>query len=220
METLRERRIRLSSLVILGLSTILSSWSAFEGAKWRGRQSADSSRSTTLHVKAARQSASAEQREALHVGLFVAWAQAVASEQSPLQLKRNGYRPAAHAHSTLLLSRFPDDLKPAMAAWLAAHPFQDADVPATPFELPEYRLEAADDAVRLDEQAEVQSAKAKNDSLHADRFVALPVLFSTALFLAGMGAQRAGGRTQELMLAMAFLILIAASVALALVELS
>jgi hypothetical protein len=216
MEQERERRLRLLSTIILGLGTAFSSWSAFEGA----RQNAASSQATTLHVKAARQAARADQQAAVHVGFFVAWAQAVADENSPEQLKRHGYLPGAHAHSSLILKRFPKEFRPAMTAWLATRPFQNPDAPSTPFNMPEYRLEPAETAAQFDDRAEARSAAAKDASLHADRFVALPVLFSTALFLAGMGVQRSGGRMQEVMLGLASLILVSGCVALAAVELS
>src|SRR5262245_38419419 len=50
-------------------------------------------------------------------------------------------------------SRFRDEFKPAFASWLATRPFTAADAPKTPFEMPQYRLAATDEADRLEATA-------------------------------------------------------------------
>ena len=51
-----DRRLKLLATLLLGVGTALSAWSAFQGAKLRGRQTQASAQSTRLLVDSARAS--------------------------------------------------------------------------------------------------------------------------------------------------------------------
>lgn len=212
--------MRYAATVMLGVATSLSALSAFEGVKWRGLQSAAASQSTSLGVVSARFATKADEQTVANVVIFIAWAQAVAKELSPEDLKTGGYTPKAGAHSRFLYERLPKEFRPAMAAWLAKRPFQNKDAPATPFEMPEYRLVAAKRAAHFHDQAEARSADAATARLRADSYAAIPILFSMVLFLTGIANQSQDGRVKTSLLAMAFALMLAGGVALAAVAMA
>jgi hypothetical protein len=71
------------------------------------------------------------------------------------------------------------------------------DAPPTPFAIEEYRLASADEAARLDAEAEALAATVRRNVQRAGNYVLGVVLFAVALFFAGMSAklQGRGART-------------------------
>jgi hypothetical protein len=86
-------------------------------------------------------------------------------------------------------ARFREEFTPAFQAWLATKPFTNKAAPKTPFEMPQYRLQASDRADRLEARAAAQSQHAKDANQRADDYTLAVVLFASALFFAGLSTK-------------------------------
>ena len=80
---------------------------------------------------------------------------------------------------------------PAVDAWLATRPLQNADAPLTPFAMPEYQLASSATAERLDNEAEGHAANVRDYLQHASNYVLGVVLCSVALFFGGVSTKLA-----------------------------
>jgi len=67
-------------------------------------------------------------------------------------------------------ARFRDEFLPAFTAWLATDPLANADAPATPFEMPEYRLKLIDDAAQVRPEAETVNISAAEAGQATDAY--------------------------------------------------
>ena len=93
-----------------------------------------------------------------------------------------------------------------MEAWLATRPLKNPDAPLTPFAMPEYKLAATADAERLDAEAEVSAAAVRRNIQRASNYILGVVLFSVALFFAGMSTKLKDTRLREITLALGYLV--------------
>ena len=85
--------------------------------------------------------------------------------------------------------RFREEFRPAMDAWVATRPRMNPDAPLTPFVMPEYQVEAREEADRLEAEAEGWSATARRNIQRATNYVLCVVLFAAVLFFAGMSTK-------------------------------
>jgi hypothetical protein len=164
------RRLGLVAAVVLSAATVLTAWSAFESAKWSGQQAAAFNRASAARTESLRLSGQAEEQEIVDSGAFSAWLEADLSGQAALAAR--------------LADHFSPALRVAFDDWgRQGHP------PASPLELPSYRLGPADQAAVLTRQAEVQFDRALTYNQRADDYVLMTVLFSGALFLGGLAGR-------------------------------
>jgi hypothetical protein len=109
------------------------------------------------------------------VSTFIAWAQAYASGDRPLE--------------EFFFRRFREEFRPAVEAWVATRPLRNPQAPLTPFELPEYRSAERERAAELDAEASRQTEIAKQDNQRSDNYVLAVVLFASSLFFAGISSK-------------------------------
>ena len=126
------------------------------------------------------------------VAAFIQWVDARAHDDQALE--------------TFYLERFRDEFRPAFEAWLATDPLVDPDAPPTPFAMDEYRLASADEAARLDAEAESLAASVRRSVQRAGNYVLGVVLFAVALFFAGMSAKLHGRGARTTLLIVSCLI--------------
>ena len=117
----------------------------------------------------------------------------------------------AYAHKETLLTdfyfkRFRKEFRPAVDAWLATRPLKNPNAPLTPFAMPQYKLAATAEAKRLDAEAEVSAATVRRDIQRSSNYVLGVVLFSVALFFAGMSTKLSDTALQTLTLAVGYVV--------------
>jgi len=100
-----------------------------------------------------------------------------------------GRRAHAAPRAAFYAARFRNEFKPAFRAWLATKPFTNRAAPKTPFAMPQYRLQAAARANRLESRATAASLGAKDANQHADNYMLAVVLFASSLFFAGLSTK-------------------------------
>ncbi|MGC4122148.1 MAG: hypothetical protein QM765_47730 [Myxococcales bacterium] len=195
---------------MLALAAVLTAWSAFQSAKWNGQQATAFSEAAAARTQAARAADRADQLRSLDANVFIAWVQAVATDIGPEELMARGYAPKPGTVSTFLFRRLRKDFRPAMEAWLASRPFQSEEAPATPFEMPQYRLPQDEQAAQEAAKAEERDAEARAHNLRSDHYVALTVVFALVFFFAGVGTKLQSRRAQRLMLGLGLVLFLGA----------
>ena len=93
-----------------------------------------------------------------------------------------------------------------MNAWLATRPLKNPNAPLTPFAMPQYKLAAAAEAERLDAEAELSAATVRRNIQRASNYILGVVLFSVALFFAGMSTKLKDTRLRQITLALGYVV--------------
>ncbi|HEY5905476.1 MAG TPA: hypothetical protein VIX39_06665 [Actinomycetota bacterium] len=191
----RERRVDIASAALLAIATVLAAWSAFQSAKWSGEQATAYSEAAAARQESVRNSTLAGQLTIIDVSVFEQYVDAYAAGDERLQ---NFY-----------LERARDEFKPALEAWIALEPAEDPEAaPGTPFEMPEYQLEANAEADRLEREAAARFQEALTDNQRADNYVLLTVLFASVLLFAGLAPKSRRYSMQVMMISTAVVMLV------------
>lgn len=170
-----ERRLDVLATVLLAVAAVATAWATFQSAYWRSEQALAGNRSTAARVEATRTSGVANRQIQIDVQTFVQWADAYATGEREL--------------TDFYSNRFREEFRPAVDAWIATEPLQNADAPLTPFAMPEYAPAALAETDRLEQAAELEAAEARGHVERADRYALCVVLFATCLFFAGISTR-------------------------------
>lgn len=168
-------RTEVVATVLLSLAAVATAWSGYQATRWNGEQTKASSRTNAIRIEAARAQGLAEAQQEVDVATFIQWVDAYVRRETEL--------------TEFYVRRFRPEFKPAFNAWLATKPLSNRSAPLTPFVMPQYTLAAEEEAAQLDADAEVSSATVRRNIQRASNYVLGVVLFSVALFFAGMSTR-------------------------------
>jgi hypothetical protein len=200
-ETRRRHRVELLAMILLAAAAVATAWSTYQSTQWRGQQATDNSQASAARIESSGASTRAGQLTQVDIATFTQWVDAHVAGNTDLA---DFYR-----------ERTREEFQPAFEAWIATDPFTNADAPATPFAMPEYRVAEAAEARRLNALADARSAAAGRANVHSDKYMLAVVLFATALFFAGMSTKLHALRQQEVLLAFGGAIFVGAAVLVA-----
>jgi hypothetical protein len=189
-----DARLDLVATLLLALATVATAWSGYQASRWNGEQAKAFSRASALRIESAKTADLANAQTQIDVATFTQWVDAYALEQTEL--------------ADFYLERFRAEFKPAVNAWIATRPLRNPDAPLTPFAMPEYKVEAREEAERIEAEAEASSATARTNVQRATNYVLGVVLFAAALFFAGMSARLGTPRLRQIMLAFGIVIFV------------
>lgn len=167
-----ERLVRTLSLLLMALATLGSAWSGFQSGLWNGIQTfrlADSTKASRLSSQG---ELIASQQRTVDAAIFVAYARAMSEHNTVL--------------AEFLHDRMRPEFRPAMDAWLATKPMKTKNAPASPFDMAEYHLRAEQQAANFDVSAGAFRAQAQGANSAGDSYTLAVLLFTSALFLAGL----------------------------------
>ena len=179
-------RVELLATVLLSLATVATAWSGYQATRWNGEQAKAGARANAARIESVKASGLANTQTEIDVATFTQWVNAYAQHQTQL---RDFYA-----------RRFRKEFKPAVAAWIATKPIQNANAPLTPFAMPQYRLAARAEADDLNAKAEASALAALRDIQRSTNYVLCVVLFASALFFAGMSTKLVTPRLRIVML--------------------
>jgi hypothetical protein len=168
-------RVELAAAILLALAAVATAWSSYQATRWNGEQAKTSSAVNKTRIAAARAADLATSQTQVDIATFVQWVDAYAQERAELA---DFYR-----------ERFRAEFKPAFEAWLDTRPLQTPGAPPTPFAMEEYELEAAEEAERLDAEAEELAADVRSYIQRSSNYVLGVVLCAVALFFAGISTR-------------------------------
>ena len=161
--------------VVLAFATLATAWSGYQAARWGGEQSTSYSQAGALRTESTRASTEAGQLVQIDIGMFANWINAFAAEDQQL--------------AEFYEDRFRDEFKPAFEAWLVTDPVNNPDAPATPFSMPEYQLNKAAEAERLEKEAEATFAQGEEANQIGDNYILNTVFLASVLFLGGISTR-------------------------------
>jgi hypothetical protein len=191
----RASRVELVATVLLAVATVATAWSGYQSTRWNGEQAKAAARANALRIQSTRADGLANAQTGIDVATFTQWADAYALEQTEL--------------ADFYFKRFRQEFRPAVDAWVATKPLENASAPLTPFAMPQYQLAARAEAERLDAEAEVNAAQARRNIQRASNYVLGVVLFASALFFAGMSTKLRAPRLRVAMLAIGCVVFLA-----------
>lgn len=166
--------IAVISSVLLLLATVSTAFCVFQATLWSGHQSISFGQASAYRIESVRASNIAVSQVQIDAALFVDWVSAMSTNNTML--------------ASFIEERFREEFRPAFYMWLNENQHDDGYlVPiGTPFDLPEYRLEAmkeSDDYLKKAEEAFAEGTRANTIN---DQYISSTVLFAIVLFLTGI----------------------------------
>ena len=161
--------------VLLVVAALGTSWSSYQATRWNGEQAAAAGRTNALRISAARVDGLSRTQTQIDVATFIAWADA----------DQRGEGEVAEFYA----QRFRPEFRPAFDAWLATEPVANPEAPPTPFAMDEYQVASAEEAARLDAEAEKSAADVRLFIQRSSNYVLTVVLYAVVLFFAGMSTR-------------------------------
>jgi hypothetical protein len=195
------RRIELVGVLLIALTAVLTAWTAFESSKWGGVMSIEFSQAAATRTESMRASNVANRQTIVDVSLFSSYADAVAGGNDAL--------------AAFYSDRFPERLAVAVTAWEATDPLVDPSAPASPFEMPEYVLEASDEADRLEVEASDASSRARAANQRSDNYTVTTVFLASVLLLSALSSKVDNPRLQIALIAIAAVIFVSTGIVVA-----
>ena len=187
-------------LVLMGLTTLGSSWCGFQSSLWDGVQTFHLMDSADFSRQANEKASLATQQRTLDASLFVEYARDLADGKTHL--------------AEFFLDRTRPELRDAIKAWTATQPVKNPNAPPTPFLMPQYHVKADDESADFSSRAQASHDLAQKANMTSDSYTLLTVLFATGLFLAGLVSTIDEKRARLVTLLMGAVISIIATVAL------
>jgi hypothetical protein len=185
-------RVEVLATVLLAVAAVATAWSGYQATRWNGEQAKASGTTNKIRIEAARAQGLSEAQTQVDVATFTQWVDAYARKETQL--------------ADFYFKRFRKEFKPAVNAWVATRPLKNPNAPLTPFAMPQYKLAAAAEAKRLDAEAEISSATVRRNIQRASNYILGVVLFSVALFFAGMSTKLSDIRLRTLTLALGYVV--------------
>ena len=167
------RIIEVATVLLLGLATVGSAWSAYQVSQWNGLETDEARIANSHRIDASREYALATQIVAYDAAVVSQFAQAVALDNEALQ---------TFLDATLIRPGF----RPIVEEW--RQQIADGATPTNLLENEEYKagLFAASEAA--DNEAAAASIRSVEAGSNAEDYVLLTLFFATALFFAGVTA--------------------------------
>jgi len=194
-------RLELVAALLLALAAISTAWATYQSSVWRGKQAKAQSASIATRVESTREASVANRQVQVDVALFIQWVNAFARGEGEL--------------TTFYRNRFRDEFVPAFEAWVATRPRENPKAPRSPFELPEYRLAANEEAEALEQQAADFGLVVAQDVERADSYMLAVVLFAIALFFAALSTRLTSRDLQVALVAMGYVVFLGTAIWLA-----
>jgi len=194
-------RLELVAALLLALAAISTAWATYQSSVWRGKQAKAQSASIATRVESTREASVANRQVQVDVALFIQWVNAFARGEDEL--------------TTFYRNRFRDEFVPAFEAWVATRPRENPKAPRSPFELPEYRLAANEEAEALEQQAADLGLVVARDVERADSYMLAVVLFAIALFFAALSTRLTSRDLQLTLVAMGYIVFLGTAIWLA-----
>ena len=185
-----DRWVEILAASILALATIASAWSAYQATRWSGVQATAFAEAGAERAESVRASDLADAELAIDAEYFAIWLEAASEDNNTLR----GF----------LEERFRDEFAVAFEAWLETDPLTNPQAPRSPFDMPEYELEAAQEAEALRTKAIAATAVAVDANQTGDDYVLTTVLFASVLFFAGISTKFRGRWIKVVLLAVGF----------------
>jgi hypothetical protein len=188
----RDRRVEMLAAILLSVATVLTAWSAYQATRWSGVQAESYTTASARRTESVRATGVANRQILIDVDVFINWLDAA-------DLGNEGL-------ANDLRDRMRDEFRPAFDAWLATG--SPGQIPeGTPFDRPEYRLEALEESDHLEAEAAAAFDEGGEANQISDNFVLAAVLFASVLFFSGLAGTFDSIKAQVMLLVLAGLMI-------------
>lgn len=199
--------------LVMALAALLTAWSAFQSDQWGDQMSFSLAQGSAARTEATREYTRAGQLTEVDVASFYAWLELLQNDvESGAVDVSSGYTPDPDTFSGFAYLRFRPDFAVAVDAWLQLQPLQNLDAPPTPFRMDEYRIPEAEEAERLEAEADAKYAEAQSADAYDDKYVLSTIVFAAVFLFAGLSTKMRSNLGQNLMLGFGVVVLIGAGI--------
>lgn len=199
-ETRHLELTEIGEAIILAIVTIVTAWSGYQAARWDGHSAKYYGQASSLRAQSSKQATLGSQQRIYDITTFNSW----------LQAKAEGNTEVAN----LFVRRFTPGYKVAFDAWLALDPLHSSGAPPGPSFMPQYHNVALELSDKLDAQATATFEEGTKARETADDYVRDTLLLASVLFLIAIGQRFKVRNVRRALIGAAFLILVAACIAL------
>lgn len=182
----------LLATILLAVAAVATAWSSYQSARWSGVQANDYSAGSAARVESIGLATKAGQKTEVDVLTFTQWIDAYSTGDRRL--------------ARFYFQRFRPEFKPAVTAWMATNPLNNAGAPPTPFSMSQYEVAENSASASKVKEAEQAIASAQEANQRSDNYVLAVVLFAVALFFAGIGTKLSAPRQKMAILGLGYLI--------------
>lgn len=161
--------LEIAEAILLSLVACATAWSGYQAARWDSQQSLLYGRSSKMRIQAEGFSVEGNQRRQYNAANVDEWLKAEAHGDTNL--------------ANLFERRFLPEFLPAFEAWKKTDPLHNANAPAGPAMMPEYRDSQAAEFTRLDHEASDLFDQGTSAREHGDEYVRATVTLATVLLL-------------------------------------
>jgi len=165
--------IEIIEALILALVAVTTAWSGYQAAEWAGKRAELYAKSNRLRVAAEGLATLAGQERIYDSDTFNSW----------LAAKLDGKAQAAEFFER----RFRDEYRPAFASWMKTDPFNNAQAPAGPIFMREYRNAKHEQFLQLTKQSAEMADEGTKSGETGDQYVRITVLLATVLLITAIG---------------------------------
>jgi hypothetical protein len=170
-----DRIVDVASVVLISVAAVLSALCGYQSGRWGGQQARLYNVANAYRIESAEEAGRSNALIAIDVSLFLQYIDAVDARDE--------------RKAQFIYERLRPEMRPAMAAWLAAKPLANTHAPTSPFVMRQYSLRTKTEARRLETLANRSFAEAQKANRHSDDFLLLTVIFAGVSFLAGMSTK-------------------------------
>lgn len=167
------RMIEVATVLLLGLATVGSAWSAYQVSQWNGIETDEARTAASYRIDSSQEYALATQTVAYDAAVVSQFAQAVALDNEALQ---------TFLSDVLVRPKF----EPVIEKWRAQ--IAAGETPTKLLEDEAYLAELFAASEAADEEAAAAAVRSEEAGSTADDYVLLTLFFATALFFAGVTA--------------------------------
>jgi hypothetical protein len=185
--------IEIIEALILALVAVATAWSGYQAASWAGRRAEQYAQATRIRITGEGLVTLAGQERIYDSDTFNSW----------LAAKLDGKEEAAR----LFERRFPDEYRPAFAAWLATDPFKNAQAPPGPIFMPEYHNANHEQFLGLNKEASAVAEQGTKSGETGDQYVRITVFLATVLLITAIGQRFHFKLVRIVFMILAFLLL-------------
>jgi len=171
----RSELVERVAAVLLAVAAVATAWSSYQATRWNGEQAKAASRTNAIRIEAARADGLARTETQVDIATFIEWVDATFAGNDEL--------------ATFYVERFREEFKPAFDEWMATNPLTTPGAPSSPFALPSYRAAQSEETERLDRASAASAEVVQRNIQRSANYVLGVVLFSIALFFAGISTK-------------------------------
>lgn len=168
-QSLGREILEIAEAIVLAIVAIATAWSGYQAALWSGIQSEHYVVSQRLRVQAEGALVIASEQRSYNGIAISEW----------LKAEAHGERKLAEIFERRLLS----EVRPAFEAWKKTDPLNNAQAPAGPYFMPEYRSSEMEESARLNAQATESFTQGNDARQHSDGYVRITVMLAAVLLL-------------------------------------